>query len=88
MAVEKANFRMLVLHEDELRAAALLLQKALDAQGTEGFSNAALTALNACIVALHGLHNEDEWPIAMVSSTRRLLGKPSKRKRVKIPSIT
>ena len=71
--MDKANFRLLVLHEDELRKAAKLLQGALDAQGTDGFPAAAMDALDACIVALHGLHDEDEFPIAMVSSTRRLL---------------
>ena len=83
--MEKANFKLLVLHEDELRNAAKALQFALDAQGTEQFSDVALNALNACIVALHGMHDEEQFPIAMVSSTRRLLGKNGKRKRVKVP---
>ena len=73
--MDKASFKLLILHEDELRKAARLLQVMLDAQESgEGFTEAAHDALNACIVALHGMHDQDEYPIAMVSSTRRLLG--------------
>lgn len=75
--MDKANYNLLILHEDELRKAAKLLQAALDAQGTDDFSMAAMNAMDACIVALHGMHDLDEYPIAMVSSTRRLLGEPT-----------
>lgn len=72
--MNKADVRLLILHEFELRQAAKSLEAALNAQGTDSFPGLAQDALNACIVALHGLHDEEQFPIVMVSSTRNLIG--------------
>lgn len=72
--MEAANLKLLILHEHELRAAAKMLEAALDAQNTDNFPEAVRDALNACIVALYGLHDKDMYPVAMLSNTRRLFG--------------
>lgn len=72
--MHKAKIKLLVLHEHELRKAAKLLEAMLDAQGTDDFPEAAQAAMNACIVALHGMADEESSPIVMVSNTERLVG--------------
>ncbi len=57
MADELA-FRLMVLHDEEIRTAAKMLRAAFDGQHTPEFPVLALHALNACNAALHGCDDE------------------------------
>ena len=71
--MHSGKFRILILHEKELRLAAGALDAVIKSQGTDDFNRAATDALNACIVALHGLSNHPHGHV-MISSAEQLLG--------------
>lgn len=71
--MHSGNFRIIILHEKELRLAAAALDAAINSQGTDDFSRVATNALNACIVALHGLSKHPSGHV-MISSAEQLLG--------------
>ncbi len=73
---EKATLRLLVLHESELRKAGQLLDQLIAIEKRDHtddeYSDAAVSALNACLIALHGVANTDNvLMLSAVDLTRR-----------------
>jgi hypothetical protein len=70
---DKTTLPLCILWEDELRTAARLLAEMNEAKEEE-FNTKASAALNACVVALHGLTDE-RIAVMLAASTIRRKGK-------------
>lgn len=82
---EKTTVNLVILHESELRIAAKALAAVVEAQNTEDnteFSRLMYDALNACIVALHSVHENPDCCL-LLTATDALLPKPGKSRKRK-----
>lgn len=81
---DKAEVKFVILWEEELRKAALLLKRCVDAQGTDEFSQLALDALNASVIALRGVEIPENH-ICLVSGTKDIVSRVEAKPRKKRP---
>lgn len=77
----EATVTLIVLYEHEIRAAAKALAAAVAAakEDAEDYPERATEALNACLAALHGVHQHPDASLVLTSA-EHVIGRQKRRK--------